>query len=82
MKNTQTKSQKITPCITHAKEAHLTDQTDQPKFGTHVSEIRAHQAVYQRKTVARGGKVGPAEPMVRPNLDKHLSRCILAGRRF
>ena len=24
--------------------------------------IRAHQAVYQRKTVARGGKVGPVEP--------------------
>ena len=24
--------------------------------------IRAHQAVYQRKTVARGGNVGPAEP--------------------
>ena len=26
------------------------------------TNTRAHQAVYQRRTVARGGKVGPAEP--------------------
>ena len=34
MKNTQTKSQKIATCITRAKEAHLTVQTDQPSPGT------------------------------------------------
>ena len=35
-KNTQTKSQKIVSCITHAKEAHLTDQTDQRSYDTDV----------------------------------------------
>ena len=30
------------------------------------TNIRAHQAVYQRKTVARGGKVGSAEPRQAP----------------
>ena len=36
MKNTQTKSQKIASCVIHAKEAHLTDQTDQRSPGTDV----------------------------------------------
>ena len=37
MKNTQTKSQKIMSCVTHAKETHLIDQTDQQSPGTDVS---------------------------------------------
>ena len=57
------------------------DRPNQPMKTRHrPSNIRTHQAVYQRKAVARGGKVGPAEPMVRPNMDRHLSRCIFAGR--
>ena len=36
MKNTQTKSQKIASCVTHTKEAHLTDQTDQLDPGTDI----------------------------------------------
>ena len=36
MKNTKKKSQKIASCVTHAKEAHLTDQTDQWSPGTDV----------------------------------------------
>ena len=35
----QTKSQKIASCITHAKEAHLTDQTDQGSPGTDVPTL-------------------------------------------
>ena len=32
------------------------------------NNIRTHKAETRRKTVAKGAKVGPAEPMVRPNL--------------
>ena len=46
-------------------EAHKPDQTDQLSPGT--DHLRTHQAVTQRKTVARGGKVGSAEPQVQPN---------------
>ena len=31
------------------------------------SDIRTHQAVYQRRTVARGGKGGSADPTYKPN---------------
>ena len=33
------------------------------------TQERAHSPVTQQKTVIRGGRVGPAEPQVRPNLD-------------
>ena len=79
MKNTQTKPQKIASCVTCPKEAHKSEQTDQTNPGTDVSEIRAHKAVYQRRSVTRGGEVGPADPMGRQNLAHFLSRCILAG---
>ena len=36
-------------------------------------------SVTRPKAVAKGGQVGPAEPLVRPNLDWHQSRCVLAG---
>ena len=42
-------------------------------------DTRVHQAVTRRKAVARGAKVGPAEPMVRPNPPWFLAKCILAG---
>ena len=46
------------------------------------SDTRTHQEVTQRKAVARGGRVGPVEPGVRPNLLWLPSRCILAGSLF
>ena len=82
MKNTQEKPQKIASCVTHPKEAHMTEQTDQPSPGTDVSEKRTHLAVTHTKAVTRGGEVGPANPMGRPNLDHLPSRCILAGSSF
>ena len=60
------KLQKITSCVTHATEAHLTDQTDQRSPRHQPFDIRTHQAVYQRRTVARGGEVGPAELAMLP----------------
>ena len=43
------------------------------------TNIRDHQADTRRKAVARGAKVGPAEPMVWPNPPWFPVRCILAG---
>ena len=44
------------------------DRPNQPTKPRHRhTNTRAHQAVYQRRTVARGSKVGPAELGVRPN---------------
>ena len=49
--------------VTHAREAHKPDQTNQPTKPRHrPSDIRTHQAAYQRGTVARGGKRGLADP--------------------
>ena len=79
MMNTQIKSQKIASCVTYPKEAHMSEQTDQTNPGTDISEKRTHQEVYQRRSVATGSKVGLADPWGRPNLDRHLSRCILVG---
>ena len=73
------KMQKIASCVTHPKEAHMLDQTDVPSPGTDVYKMGTHLAVTHAKTVARGGKVGPADPMGRPNLPSLLFRCIFAG---
>ena len=62
MTNTQAKSQTIASCVTHAKEAHKPDQTDQTSPGTDLSDIRTHQAETQTKVVARGGQGGSADP--------------------
>ena len=80
MKKTQKKTHKITSCITHPKEAHMSEQTDQTTPGTDVSEKRTHRVVYQRRSVARGGEVGPTDPMGWPNLAHLPSRCVLVGR--
>ena len=40
----------------------MSEQTDQTTPGTDVSEKRTHRAVYRRRSVARGGEVGSAEP--------------------
>ena len=60
-------TQKILSCVTLTKEAHKLEQTNVPCPGTDVSKIGTHLSVTQTKTVARGGKVGPADPMGRPN---------------
>ena len=57
----------------------MSEQTDQTNPDTDISEKRTHRAVYQRRSVARGGEVGPADPMGRPNLAHLPPRCILAG---
>ena len=43
------------------------------------TQKRTHLSVTRPKAVAKGDKVGLAEPLVRPNLDWHQSRCVLAG---
>ena len=60
----------------------MSEQTDQTNPGTDVSEKRTHLVVTHAKAVTRGGEVGPANPMGRPNLDHLPSRCILAGSSF
>ena len=82
MKKLQMKPQKIVSYVTHPKEAHMTEQTDQPSPGTDISEKGSHLAVTHTKAVARGGEVGPSDPMGRPNLDHLPSRCILTGSSF
>ena len=52
------------------------DRPNRPTKPQHrLSDIRAHQAVSQRRTVARGGKVGPAEPPLSP-VQVHFGRKI------
>ena len=59
------------------------DRPNRPSKPRHrPPDTRTHQAVTQRKTVARGSRVGPVEPGVRPNLLWLPSRCILAGSLF
>ena len=45
----------------------MLDQTDVPSLGTDVSKVGTHLAVTQTKAVARGSKVGLADPWGRPN---------------
>ena len=80
--NTWKNTQKIMSRVSLTKEAHMTEQTDQPSPGTDVSEKGTHLAVTHAKAVTRGGEVGPANPMGRPNLDHLPSSCILAGSSF
>ena len=73
------KSQKIASCVTYPKEAHMSEQTDQTNPGNDVSDKRTHLAMTHAKSVARGGEVGPADPMGQLNLAHLPSRCILVG---
>ena len=57
----------------------MTEKTDVQSPGTDIHKMGAHQAVSRTKGGARINKVGPAKPQVRPNLDVHPSKCILAG---
>jgi hypothetical protein len=67
------KSQKIASYIIYPKEAHMSEQTDQTNPGTDILEKETHQAVYQRRSMARAREVGPADPWGQLNLDRHLS---------
>ena len=60
----------------------MLEQTNVQSPDTDVSKIGTHLSVTQMKTVARGGKVGPADPMGRPNLAHLPSRCVLVERLF
>ena len=78
MKNTQTKSQKIASCVTHAKEADLTDQTDQRSPDADVpTSVPTRQIPEKDSGQRRQG--GAGRTMVRPNPPWFPARCILAG---
>src|SRR6185503_12066623 len=66
MTNTQTKSQTIASGVTHTKEGPQTRPNRPTKPRHRPSDIRTHQAVYQRRTVANGGKGGSADPTCQP----------------
>ena len=58
--------QNIAACVTHPKEAHLTQKTDVQSPGTNIHKLGAHQAVSTTKGGARGGTHGSAGPMSAP----------------
>ena len=72
--NTGKNTQKIMSRVSLTKEAHMIEQTDQPSPDTDISEKGTHLAVTHAKAVTRGGEVGPANPMGRPNLDHAFCR--------
>ena len=49
--------------------AHKSEKPNEQSLGTDVILKRAHLAVTHPKAAEKGGQVGPAEPLVRPNLD-------------
>ena len=60
-------TQNITVCITHPKEAHLTEQTDQPRPGTANPEQGAHkECTGQRWAQTASNGVRPNPWMGRP----------------
>ena len=80
MKNTQMKRQKITSCITQAKEAQQTDQTDHPSLGTdYLTRGPTDQSPRRRRwrEAAQGGR--PNQGFGRPHLGApghRLSSCV------
>jgi len=69
MKKTQKKTHKITSCITHPKEAHMSEQIDVPSPSTDVSKIGTHLVVTQMKTGAKVARWGQSTPWIgRPPL--------------
>ena len=57
-------AQKTSSYVTLTKRAHKIEQTDVSNPGPSAKEPRTHLPVTQPKAVARGGVVGPDEPMV------------------
>ena len=60
------KSQMIASCVTHTKGGPQTRPNRPTKPRHRPSDIRIHQKVYQRRTVARGGNKGSADPTCQP----------------
>ena len=53
--------------VTHTKEGPQTRPNRPTKPRHQPSDIRNHKAVYQRRSVARGGRWGSADPTCKPN---------------
>ena len=65
---------------TLTKRAHLAEQMGAPRIMHTRKDIRAHMSAYQRRIRTRGGQVGPADRLGRPNLAGLPSRCISRSR--
>ena len=61
------------------RRAHLVEQTGAPRKMHKRIRIRVHVSACRRRIRMRGGQVGPADPIGRPNLAGLLSRCIRGG---
>ena len=57
------------------KEAHKSEKTGAPRKMHLRIRLRAHMSAYQRRYSRGTFTWGSADPQVRPNLDKRLSRC-------
>ena len=55
---------------------HLAEQTGAPHNMHKRIMLWAHLSACQMKIRSREAHLGSADPIIRPNLDKHLSRCI------
>ena len=60
------KSQTIVSCVTRAKEGPQTKPNRPTKPRHRPSDIKTHQAVYQRRSVGIGAKGGSADPTWQP----------------
>ena len=59
------------------RRAHKSEETGAPRKMHLRIKLRAHLSAYQRKQSRRIYTWGSADPQVRPNLDKRMSRCSL-----
>ena len=62
------------------RRAHKSEKTNEQSPSTDIILNRAHLAVTHPKAAEKGGQVGPAEPLVRPNLDGFLAPSAMEGR--
>ena len=63
------------PKMPLTRRAHKPEETGAPHKMHLRIRLRAHVSAYQRKQSRRTCTWGSADPQVRPNLDKRLSRC-------
>ena len=62
------------------RRAHKSEKTNEQSPSIDVILKRAHLAVTHPKAAEKGGQVGPAEPLVRPNQDGFPAPSALEGR--
>ena len=68
------------PILHHTYKEVPIDRANRHTMARHRhTQERTHMSVTRLRAVAKGSQVGPAEPLVRPNLDWHQSRCASAG---